>query len=145
VKNNGGGHANHTLFWSLLSPREQTGPRRAFAPVLDNAFGSFKSFQERFTKVATEHFSNGWAWLCTDANGQLCVFSAPDHESPLTRGLTPLLVLDLWEHAYYLKNQNRRPDYIEAFWHVANWHEVDNRWLDFQQKGTTTREWLLAS
>jgi superoxide dismutase, Fe-Mn family len=145
VVKNGGGHANHTLFWTLLTPKKGREPSGEFASVLKNNFGRLSSFKEKFNHIAIEHFSNGWAWLCADPEGSLKMFSSRDHESPLTQGLTPLLTLDLWEHAYYLKHQNRRPEFVEAFWSVLNWDEVGERWNEFQRAGGTQREWRIAS
>lgn len=144
VENNGGGHANHTLFWTLLSPTSEKEPTGDIANALTKHFGSFNAFREEFSDLATKHFSNGWAWLCAGAREDLSVFTTKDHESPLSRGLTPLLVVDLWEHAYYLKHQNKRPDYIKNFWNVVKWSEVDLRWNEFRQNGNTNREWLIA-
>lgn len=144
VKNNAGGHANHSLLWSLLAPQAGGTPTGSFASVLHEAFGDFGNFKERFTNVAVDHFSNGWAWLATDRKGALHLLSTKDHETPITQGLTPLVVLDLWEHAYYLKHQNRRPEFVEAFWSILNWVEVGKRWDEFKQKGGTCREWRLA-
>lgn len=127
VKNNGGGHANHSLFWTTLKPHENKSPEGDLATILRANFGSFEGFQEKFAQMATEHFSNGWAWLSVDKKHQLKLHTTPDHESPVSQYLQPLLVLDLWEHAYYLKNQNKRPDYIKAFWNVVNWDEVQLR------------------
>jgi superoxide dismutase, Fe-Mn family len=145
VANNAGGHANHSLFWTLLTPNGEKKPVGDFSGALNNAFGSFSSFKKKFTEIAVAHFSNGWAWLCTDQQGKMLVYSSKDHENPIAKGQTPLLVLDLWEHAHYLKYQNRRPEYVEAFWDVVNWKEVSQRWDEFKSKGSTSREWRLAS
>ncbi len=145
VRNNAGGHANHTLFWTLLNRPQTPKQDREIGEVIRSSFGSMETFKERFSDVAAKHFSNGWAWLCVDGGGKLRLLSTKDHESPLTLGMTPLLVLDLWEHAYYLKYQNRRPEFIGAFWNIVNWTEVNNRWLEFQSKGSTDREWRIAS
>lgn len=145
VRNNGGGHANHALFWTLLSPESEEKPTGEFSRNLNDAFGGFHSFKEKFTKVALDHFSSGWAWLCVDHHGALRIFSTKDHESPLSERLTPLLTLDLWEHAYYLKHQNRRPEFVEGFWKLVNWREVSQRWAEFQSTGETHREWRFAS
>ena len=147
VENNGGGHANHTLFWTLLAPPSGGSvgePEGDIAKAITEQFGSFQAFKEKFSDIATKHFSNGWAWLCADEDGQLTTFTAKDHESPITRGLTPLLVIDLWEHAYYLKHQNKRPDYVKSFWNVVNWKEVGLRWSEYQTNGNTNREWRIA-
>ncbi len=145
VQNNGGGHENHTLFWTLLTPKSGGKPEGEFAAKLKESFGSVETFQEKFTDVAVKHFSNGWAWLCSDPRGELSVYSTKDHESPLTQHQTPLLTLDLWEHAYYLKHQNKRPDFVKDFWTVANWDEVSARWSEFKKNGSTHREWRFAS
>jgi superoxide dismutase, Fe-Mn family len=144
VLNNAGGHANHSLFWTLLSPETMPAPVGELESVLENTFGSFENFRERFTELATSHFSNGWAWLCTNQQGELSVCTTKDHVTPMTRGMTPLLVLDLWEHAYYLTYQNRREEYVQAFWNHVNWVEVANRWEDFQRLGASVREWRMA-
>lgn len=141
VTNNGGGHANHSLFWTLLCPQAQREPSGDLKSTLEKYFGNFSTFKERFTTASSDHFSNGWSWLCAGHSGELKLLTTKDHESPITMGLTPLLVLDLWEHAYYLKNQNKRPAYIAAFWNVLNWKEVGARWDEFCQKGSTAREW----
>lgn len=145
VTNNGGGHANHSLFWSLLTPQEQKAPAGTFAGVLERNFGSLGHFKNRFTEASLDHFSNGWSWLCVKPTGELKLLCTKDHESPITTGMTPLLVLDLWEHAYYLQHQNRRAEYLEAFWKVINWSEVSARWDDFEHNGATAREWRLVS
>jgi superoxide dismutase, Fe-Mn family len=127
VRNNGGGHANHTLFWQILSPNGGGAPAGELADAINNKFGSFESFKEEFAKAATTRFGSGWAWLAVN-NGELEVTSTPNQDSPLMEGKTPILGLDVWEHAYYLKFQNRRPDYISTFWNVVNWEEVSNRY-----------------
>jgi len=123
VRNNGGGHANHSLFWKTLSPNGGGEPTGELLEAINAKFGSFAAFKEEFTKAATGRFGSGWAWLVLN-NGELEVTSTPNQDSPLMEGKTPLLGLDVWEHAYYLKYQNRRPDYIGAFWNVVNWDEV---------------------
>ncbi len=127
VRNNGGGHANHTLFWEILSPNGGGAPSGELADAINNAFGSFDNFKAEFTKAATTRFGSGWAWLVVD-NGKLAVTSTPNQDSPLMEGKTPILGLDVWEHAYYLKYQNKRPDYIAAFWNVVNWDEVSKKY-----------------
>ncbi|QBS37214.1 superoxide dismutase [Thermaerobacter sp. FW80] len=128
VRNNGGGHANHSLFWEIMSPRGGSQPSGALAEAINKAFGSFESFKEQFTKTATTHFGSGWAWLVVDEKGDLQVYSLPNQDSPYMKGHTPILGLDVWEHAYYLKYQNRRPDYVAAWWNVVNWDEVARRY-----------------
>ncbi|MBM7705738.1 Fe-Mn family superoxide dismutase [Chryseomicrobium aureum] len=127
VRNNGGGHANHSLFWEILSPNGGGQPTGALAEAIDSKFGSFDAFKEEFTKAATTRFGSGWAWLSV-ANGEIEVSSTPNQDSPIMEGKTPLLGLDVWEHAYYLNYQNRRPDYISSFWNVVNWDEVSKRY-----------------
>lgn len=145
VRHNGGGHANHSLFWSLLTPKSEGGPVGDFSSKLDLSFGSFDSFKEKFSAIAEKAFGSGYAWLCADRQGKFSVFSTKDQDSPITRGLTPLLALDVWEHAYYLKHKNERPEYIKAFWDVVSWSEVASRWDEFRATGATAREWRLAS
>ncbi len=127
VRNNGGGHANHSLFWQLLSPNGGGAPTGELAEAIDAKFGSFDAFKEEFAKAATTRFGSGWAWLSV-ANGELEVSSTANQDSPIMEGKTPLLGLDVWEHAYYLNYQNRRPDYISSFWNVVNWDEVSKRY-----------------
>ncbi len=127
VRNNGGGHANHALFWELLSPEGGGNPTGALAEAIDKKFGSFDAFKEEFAKAGATRFGSGWAWLVLN-NGELEIMSTPNQDSPLMEGKTPLLGLDVWEHAYYLNYQNRRPDYIAAFWNVVNWDEVAKRY-----------------
>jgi Fe-Mn family superoxide dismutase len=126
VRNHGGGHANHALFWTILGPGAGGKPSGDLAAAIDSAFGSFDAFKEQFTKAATTRFGSGWAWLSVNG-GKLQVESTPNQDSPLMEGRTPILGLDVWEHAYYLNYQNRRPDYITAFWNVVNWNEVAAR------------------
>ncbi|MFD2171815.1 superoxide dismutase, partial [Tumebacillus lipolyticus] len=126
VRNNGGGHANHSLFWEILSPNGGGAPTGAVADAINSAFGSYDNFKAEFTKAATTRFGSGWAWLIVDG-GKLAVTSTPNQDSPLMEGKTPILGLDVWEHAYYLKFQNKRPDYIGAFWNLINWDEVNKR------------------
>jgi Fe-Mn family superoxide dismutase len=127
VRNNGGGHANHSLFWQLLSPNGGGAPSGKLAEAIDAKFGSFDTFKEEFAKAGATRFGSGWAWLSV-ANGELELSSTPNQDSPVMEGKTPVLGLDVWEHAYYLNYQNRRPDYIAAFWNVVNWDEVSKRY-----------------
>jgi superoxide dismutase, Fe-Mn family len=129
VRNNGGGHYNHTLFWKLLSPNAGGQPVGSLAEAINKKFGSFEAFKEEFAKAATTRFGSGWAWLIVDESGELAVTSTPNQDNPLMdvaeKKGKPVLGLDVWEHSYYLKYQNKRPDYISAFWHVANWQEAE--------------------
>ncbi|KPC70300.1 superoxide dismutase [Thermoactinomyces vulgaris] len=128
VRNNGGGHANHSLFWEILSPNGGGEPIGEVAQAIADTFGNFDNFKKQFTDAATKRFGSGWAWLVVK-DGKLAVTSTPNQDSPLMEGVTPILGLDVWEHAYYLKYQNKRPAYIEAFWNVVNWNEVNRRYL----------------
>ncbi|WP_257345958.1 superoxide dismutase [Pseudalkalibacillus decolorationis] len=123
VRNNGGGHANHTFFWNILSPNGGGEPTGELADAINSKFGSFDKFKEEFANAAATRFGSGWAWLVVN-NGELEVTSTPNQDTPLMDGKTPVLGLDVWEHAYYLNYQNRRPDYISAFWNVVNWDAV---------------------
>lgn len=127
VRNNGGGHANHSLFWTLLSPNGGGEPTGSVKEAIDRKFGSFDKFKEEFQAAGAGRFGSGWAWLVVD-NGELEITSTPNQDSPLMEGKTPILGLDVWEHAYYLKYQNRRPDYMAAFWNVVNWDEVQKQY-----------------
>ncbi|HQU71206.1 MAG: superoxide dismutase [Calditrichaeota bacterium] len=127
VRNNGGGHYNHSIFWSTLSAHGGGEPKGALGDAIKAAFGSFEAFKEAFSNAAATRFGSGWAWLVKDGNGKLSVTSTPNQDNPISDGLTPLLGLDVWEHAYYLKYQNRRPEYIGAFWNVVNWDAVASR------------------
>ncbi|WP_117169212.1 superoxide dismutase [Paraliobacillus sediminis] len=123
VRNNGGGHSNHSLFWTLLSPNGGGEPTGELATQIKDAFGSLEAFKEKFAAAATGRFGSGWAWLIVK-NGKLEITSTPNQDTPVMDGISPILGLDVWEHAYYLKYQNKRPDYIAAFWNVVNWDEV---------------------
>ncbi len=127
VRNNGGGHANHSLFWTILCPNGGGAPTGELADAIANKFGSFDQFKEEFANAAKTRFGSGWAWLVVN-NGELEVTSTPNQDSPLMEGKTPILGLDVWEHAYYLNYQNRRPDYISAFFNVVKWDEVAKRY-----------------
>ena len=130
VRNNGGGHANHSLFWTILSPNGGGEPTGALAEKIDATFNSFEDFKKEFTNAATTRFGSGWAWLCVKDDGGLCICSTANQDSPemgeaiAGSDATPILGLDVWEHAYYLNYQNRRPDYISAFWNVVHWDKV---------------------
>lgn len=124
VINNGGGHANHTLFWQIMAPNAGGKPSGDLAKAMDAELGGFEKFQEDFTKAGTTRFGSGWAWIVVGKDGKLQVISTANQDSPLMQGLTPILGMDVWEHAYYLNYQNRRPDYIKAFFNVINWPKV---------------------
>lgn len=126
LRNNAGGHANHSLFWTVMAPNAGGDPTGDVAAGINAAFGSYATFKEKFTAAATTRFGSGWAWLVVGTSG-LEVLSTPNQDSPLMEGKTPILGLDVWEHAYYLNYQNRRPDYIAAFYNVINWAEVNRR------------------
>lgn len=128
VRNNGGGFANHSLFWQIMSPNGGGEPTGDLASAINTAFGSFAAFQEKFAAAAATRFGSGWAWLVAEKDGSVSVTSTPNQDTPLMEGKTPILGLDVWEHAYYLKYQNRRPDYISAWWNVVNWNEVAKRY-----------------
>lgn len=124
VRNNGGGHANHSLFWPCMAPGAGGAPSGELAAAVDSAFGSFESFRESFAKAAATRFGSGWAWLCAGGGGELLITSTANQDNPVSEGLKPILGLDVWEHAYYLNYQNRRPDYVKAWWNVVNWDRV---------------------
>ncbi|MEJ2011616.1 MAG: superoxide dismutase [Anaerolineales bacterium] len=127
IRNNGGGHSNHSLFWKVMAPGAGGEPQGALAEAISAKFGGFDAFKTEFSSAAGSRFGSGWAWLVKDASGGLKVVSTANQDSPLSDGLQPILGLDVWEHAYYLKYQNRRPEYIEAWWNVVNWDEVAKR------------------
>jgi superoxide dismutase, Fe-Mn family len=124
VRNNGGGHANHTLFWHIMSPDGGGDPSGELADAIQDTFGSLDTFKEEFSKAATGQFGSGWAWLVVDGDGSLHVYGTANQDSPYMQGHTPILGLDVWEHGYYLKYQNRRPDYVQAWWNTVNWEKV---------------------
>jgi len=128
VRNNGGGHANHSLFWQIMGPNAGGQPTGELADAINRTFGSFDEFKSQFAAAAAGRFGSGWAWLIVNPDGSLSITSTPNQDSPLMEGKTPILGLDVWEHAYYLKYQNRRPDYIAAWWNVVNWDEVAKRY-----------------
>lgn len=130
VRNNGGGHANHSLFWETMGPDAGGAPTGELADAIDAAFGSFDAFKEKFSKAAMTRFGSGWAWLVVKGGGSLDVYNTPGHDSPYTNGDTPILVIDVWEHAYYLKYQNRRGAFVENWWNVVNWDEVAKRYAE---------------
>ncbi|HYF38713.1 MAG TPA: superoxide dismutase [Gemmatimonadales bacterium] len=127
VRNNGGGHANHTMFWEMMAPGGDKQPAGELASAIDTAFGGFTAFKEQFAKACTGRFGSGWGWLVADRSGRLSIESTPNQDTPLMSGKIPVLGCDVWEHAYYLKYQNRRPDYINAWWNVVNWTDVARR------------------
>ncbi|MES0359379.1 MAG: superoxide dismutase [Anaerolineales bacterium] len=129
VRNNGGGHFNHSLFWTVMSPNGGGEPSGDLAAAIGDAFGNFASLKESFSKAAATRFGSGWAWLGFK-NGKLAVLSMPNQDVPMMEGLTPILGIDVWEHAYYLKYQNRRPEYVSNWWNVVNWNEVASRFAN---------------
>ena len=129
IRNHGGGHLNHSFFWEILSPHSSLKPSGALATAIDSAFGSFDSFKEKFAAAAASRFGSGWAWLVLDGKS-LAIVSTANQDNPITEGKTPILGLDVWEHAYYLHYQNKRPDYVAAFWNVVNWTEVEKRFME---------------
>lgn len=136
VRNNGGGHYNHSLFWKLMAPKGKGGggePAGELAGAIKGAFGSFADFKQKFTDMALGRFGSGWAWLCLNSDGKLCICSTPNQDNPLMNGVVdcpgkPILGLDVWEHAYYLKYQNRRPDYVAAWWDVVKWSQAEENY-----------------
>ena len=125
VRNNGGGYVNHALFWSIMTPGGADSPSGDLSLAINNAFGSLDDFKSKFQATAGGQFGSGWGWLCVDGDGAVCCFSTANQDSPLMRGMTPILGVDVWEHAYYLNYQNRRPDYLAAWWNVVNWDVAD--------------------
>ena len=128
VRNNGGGYANHALFWEIMSPNGGGEPGGALGDAIKQKFGSFQDFRAKVSNAGATQFGSGWAWLVVDGSGTLDVYSTPNQDSPYMKGHTPILGVDVWEHAYYLKYQNRRPDYLEAWWNTVNWDEVAKRY-----------------
>ncbi len=128
VRNNGGGHANHSMFWTIMAKGAGGEPTGDLAAAINKAFGDFASLKDKFSKAAMGRFGSGWAWLALDKNGALTVTSTPNQDSPLMEGMAPVMGLDVWEHAYYLHYQNRRADYVAAWWNVVNWRAVADRY-----------------
>jgi len=126
ARNNGGGHINHSMFWTIMSPKGGGQPSGALADAIKNTFGSFDTFKEKFNSAAATRFGSGWAWLVKDGS-KLDIYSTANQDSPVMEGKFPIMGLDVWEHAYYLKYQNRRPEYITAWWNVVNWAEIEKR------------------
>ncbi|HEX7117283.1 MAG TPA: superoxide dismutase [Longimicrobiales bacterium] len=127
VRNNGGGHANHSMFWAIMGPNGGGAPTGAIADVINSTFGDFDTFKQRFNEAGANRFGSGWAWLVRTRDGKFEVMSTANQDSPLMEGHYPILGNDVWEHAYYLRYQNRRPEYLEAWWNVVNWDEVNRR------------------
>ncbi len=134
VRNNGVGHFNHSLFWQILSPNGGGNPSGELGDAINSTFGSFANFKDEWKKQSLGRFGSGWVWLCIPSDGKLCICNTPNQDNPLMdvadKNGTPLMGLDVWEHAYYLKYQNRRPDYVDAFWNVINWDEVNKRFKE---------------
>src|SRR5881275_1621679 len=126
VRNNGGGHSNHTMFWQWMAPKAGGQPTGAIADAINAAFGSFDKFKEEFKKAAVGRFGSGWAWVVNNS-GKIAIESSPNQDNPMMDGKKPIFGIDVWEHAYYLKYQNRRPDYVDAWWNVVNWNEINKR------------------
>jgi len=139
IRNNGGGLYNHSLFWEILSPKGGGNATGKLGEAIGKEFGSLDAFKAKFSDAATNRFGSGWAWLSVDRSGKLCVCSSPNQDNPLMDVAecpgTPVLGLDVWEHAYYLKYQNRRPDYIQAFWNIINWEKADQNYISIMEKG----------
>ena len=127
VRNNGGGHYNHSMFWEIMGPGGGGEPTGAVGAAISSAFGDYATFKETLTKAAVGQFGSGWGWLVKDASGKLSIFGRPNQDTPLSEGLTPVLGVDVWEHAYYLKYQNKRPDYVTAWFNTINWEAVNKR------------------
>ncbi len=134
VRNHGGGHFNHSMFWELLKPQGGGAAVRELSKAIVKTFGTFEKFQEEFTKAAVGVFGSGWAWLALDSNNALKIVQTPNQDNPISNGLKPVLGIDVWEHAYYLKYQNKRPDYIAAWWNVVNWSKAEEN-FKWQQNG----------
>jgi Fe-Mn family superoxide dismutase len=142
VRNNGGGHMNHSMFWKIMKPKGGGDPSGPIAEAIKKAFGSFKDFQTKFNDAGAKQFGSGWAWLAAKANGDLQVLSTPNQDNPISQGLFPIMGNDVWEHAYYLKYNNRRPEYLAAWWNVVNWDEINKR---FESLKSGHREPAMAS
>jgi Fe-Mn family superoxide dismutase len=146
VRNNGGGHVNHSLFWTVMSPKAGGEPSGSLAEAINESFGSFDDFKAAFAKAGATRFGSGWAWLCVGPDGKLVVTSTPNQDNPVSEGLLPILGLDVWEHAYYLNYQNRRPDYITEWWNVVNWDRVGTYLTMIKVAGgiMDAKDWAIA-
>jgi Fe-Mn family superoxide dismutase len=133
VRNNGGGHVNHTMFWKIMAPNAGGNPNGALADAIKSTFGDFNAFKEKFNDAGLKQFGSGWAWLVRDRSGKLQVVSSPNQDNPMSQGFYPIMGNDVWEHAYYLKYQNRRGDYLKEWWNVVNWTEVNRRFQESQK------------
>ena len=139
VRNNGGGHFNHTIFWEMMAPGGAKEPSGSLGDAISKAFGSFSSFKEQFAKVCADRFGSGWGWLIADRSGKLSIESTPNQDTPVMDGRLPVLGCDVWEHAYYLKYHNRRPDYVAAWWNVVNWTDIARRFEKAQSREMARR------
>jgi len=137
VRNNGGGHANHSMFWKLMKPKGGGEPNGQIAQVIKGAFGSFKDFQTKFNEAGTKLFGSGWVWLAGSPDGNVKIVTTPNQDNPLSQGMFPIMGNDVWEHAYYLTYQNRRGEYLSAWWNVVNWDEINRRVEQFQSQHET--------
>jgi Fe-Mn family superoxide dismutase len=143
VRNNGGGHVNHTMFWKIMKPKGGGDPSGPIAETIQKSFGSFKDFQAKFNDAGTKQFGSGWVWLAGKSGGEVQVISTPNQDNPISQGLFPIFGNDVWEHAYYLKYNNRRPEYLTAWWNVLNWDEINKRYSTFKS-GKSVHEAELA-
>ena len=132
VRNNGGGHVNHSMFWKIMKPGGGGDPEGKIADVIKKTFGGFKEFQTKFNEAGSKVFGSGWVWLVGKSNGEIQILSTPNQDNPISQGLFPIMGNDVWEHAYYLKYNNRRPEYLAAWWNVVNWEEINNRYALFK-------------
>ena len=136
VRNNGGGHVNHSMFWQIMKPKGGGDPTGKIADAIKKSFGDFKAFQEKFNDAGVKQFGSGWVWLAGKPTGEVQILSTPNQDSPLSQGLYPIFGNDVWEHAYYLKYNNRRPEYLQAWWNVVSWDEINKRYEASQKKQT---------
>ena len=134
VRNNGGGHVNHSMFWKIMAPNAGGDPTGAIADAIKSTFGDFNAFKEKFNDAGVKQFGSGWAWLVRDNGGKLQIVSSPNQDNPMSQGFYPIMGSDVWEHAYYLKYQNRRADYLKEWWNVVNWNEINKRFQDSQNQ-----------
>jgi Fe-Mn family superoxide dismutase len=132
VRNNGGGHVNHSMFWRIMKPKGGGDPTGPIAEVINQTFGNFKDFQAKFNDAGAKQFGSGWVWLAGNTKGEVLIVTTPNQDNPLSQGLYPILGNDVWEHAYYLKYNNRRPEYLQAWWNVVNWDEINKRYASFK-------------